>query len=45
VEIVRYECLDEITPHKPIITIPMSLYRGGNGDDAKEGGAEPYSDE
>jgi hypothetical protein len=26
-------------PHKPIITIPTSLYRNGNGDDVKEGGA------
>jgi hypothetical protein len=31
-EIVRYERLDEITPRKPI-TIPISLYRDGNGDD------------
>jgi hypothetical protein len=25
------------TPTKPIITIPITLYRCGNGDDAKEG--------
>jgi hypothetical protein len=24
-EIVRYERLDEITPHKPIITIPIPI--------------------
>ena len=28
-EMVRYERLDEVIPHKPIITIPTSLYRGG----------------
>ena len=26
-------------PTKPIITIPMSLYGYGNGDDAEEGGS------
>lgn len=31
---------DTSTP-KPIITIPTSLYRHGDGDDAKEGGVEP----
>ena len=29
------------TPTKAIITIPITLYGCGNGDDAEEGGAEP----
>jgi hypothetical protein len=29
------------TPTKPIITIPITIYRCGDGDDAKEEGAEP----
>jgi hypothetical protein len=32
------------TPTKPIITIPMSIYRAGNGDDMEEGGGKPYLD-
>jgi hypothetical protein len=28
-------------PRKPIITIPISLYRDEDGDDAKEGDGEP----
>jgi hypothetical protein len=30
---------------KPIITIPISLYRCGDGGDAKAGGAESYEDD
>jgi hypothetical protein len=33
------------TPTKAIITIPITLYGYGNGDDAEEGGAEPCVDE
>ena len=33
------------TPTKAIITIPTSIYRYGNGDDAEGGGAEPCVDE
>jgi hypothetical protein len=32
------------TPTKPIITIPITLYGYGNGDDAEEGGPERRRD-
>ena len=32
------------TPTKPIITIPITLYGYGNGDDAEEGGPERWCD-
>jgi hypothetical protein len=32
------------TPTRPIITIPITLYRYGNGDDAEEGGPERRRD-
>ena len=33
------------TPTRAIITIPITLYGYGNGDDAEGGGAEPCVDE
>jgi hypothetical protein len=33
------------TPTKAIITIPITLYRDWNGDDAEEGDPEPCVDE
>ncbi len=32
--------LNVVTPTKAIITIPITLYGYGNGDDAEEGGPE-----
>jgi hypothetical protein len=46
IEVAPFPDLSSVdTPTKPIITIPMSIYGYGNGDDAEEGGAKPYLDD
>ena len=39
------ESVEHGISQKPIITIPISLYRCGDGDDAEEGSAESDRDD
>jgi hypothetical protein len=40
IEVAPFPGLSNVaTPRKPIITIPITLYGYGNGDDAEEGGS------
>jgi hypothetical protein len=39
------DSLNANTPKRPIITIPIPIYRCGDGDDVKEGGAELHPDD
>ena len=46
IEVAPFPDLSNVaSPTRSIITIPITLYGYGNGDDAEEGGAEPCVDE
>ena len=46
IEVAPFPDLSNVaTPTKAIITIPITLYGYGNGDDAEEGGPERRRDE
>jgi hypothetical protein len=45
IEVVPFpDLLNVASPTKAIITIPITLYGYGNGDDAEEGGPEKWCD-
>jgi hypothetical protein len=45
IEVAHFPDLSNVaSPTRAIITIPITLYGYGNGDDAEEGGAERWCD-